>query len=378
MGGTKRPGRRPGSWELRVEIARDPVSGRRRWKSQTFYGNQRQASSELARMEARFGGLDRQAEIGGTVEELFERWVQHLEGRGLERSTIYGYQRKWAVVRDRLGPLPVAAISPFRIDSLYDELRREQVGTGQIRALHAVLRAMFSQARKWRMLSDNPFEDATPPSHHRPDTQAPDVDTVRALIEAALNAGDLMLAALIRVSATLATRRGETIALRWCDIGDGSIRVAASITEVPDGRGMERKSTKTHAIADLPVDANTLEMLETLQREAKKLSLAAGVPWNPEGYVFTNDPTGETPWTLDHSSKRFSRLRETVPGAEKVQLKHLRSFVATALVDNNADIRTAQARLRHRSPQTTQAHYLARRKPAEERAAEALGAALDG
>jgi integrase len=375
--GTMRPGKREGTWELRVEIARHPVTKKRRWRSRTIIGSERTASRELARFTVEVGGLDLVDMEGGSVEHLFNRWIEHLEVRGRTRGTLYSYRRRWLLVSETLGSMPVDAVTPSRIDALYDRLSRDGVPTGSMAKVHSTLRAMFSQAVRWRMIDRNPVKDATPPSHYRPDAVAPDVEVVRALIAAAAP-NDLALAVAIRVSATLATRKGETLALRWCDIGSDTIRVAASMTEVPDGRGAERKSTKTHASADLPVDAGTLRMLADLQLESKRAALAAGVPWNSDGFVFTGDPTGSRPWSLDHFSKRFQRLRSTVPGAEQVRLKDLRTYVATSLVDADTDIRTAQARLRHRSPQTTQGHYLARRKPAEERAAQTLGAALDG
>ncbi len=377
MAGSMRPGKRPGTWEIRVELARDPITQKRRWRSKTLACSERTASRELARLVVEVGGMDLADMTGGTVGDLFTRWLEHLEVRGRERSTIYGYRIKWRLAEAALGPLPVIAITPSRVDALYDQLRRDGVGTGSIRHLHAMLRAMFGQAKRWRMITSNPIADATAPTHHKPEAEAPTVDVVRALIAAAA-ADDPAMAAFIRVSATLGTRRGETLALRWSDIGEDVIHVGASITEVHDGKGVERKSTKTHAVSDLPVDAGTVQMLADLKLESKRRALAAGVPWNADGYMFTEDPTGHRPWALDHASKRFSRLRATVPGAESVRLKDLRTYVATSLVDSGADVRTAQSRLRHSSAQTTQAHYLARRRPSEERAAEALGAALDG
>jgi integrase len=377
MAGSMRPGRRPGTWELRVELAPDPITHKRRWRSRTVTGNERQASRDLARLVVEVGGMDLAAATGGTVADLFSRWISHLETRGRERSTLYGYRVKWRLVEDILGPLPVVAVSPSRIDAIYDTLRAAGTGTGSIQHLHAMLRSMFGQAKRWRMIDSNPISDATPPSHRKPDAVAPTAEVVRSLIAAAAT-DDPKLAAFIRVSATLGTRRGETLALRWCDVRDSEIWVGAAISEVHDGRGVERKGTKTHAASWLPVDTGTVQMLHDLELASKRVALATGVPWNPEGYAFTDDPTGEEPWSLDHASKRFARLRATVPGAETVRLKNLRTYVATSLVDAGTDIRTAQARLRHASAQTTQAHYLARRKPAEDRAAEALGQALDG
>jgi hypothetical protein len=87
MAGTMREGKSPGSWEPRVELARDPATGKRRWRSRTVCGSKKQASRELAQLVVEVGGLDVAEMGGGSVRDLGERWLKHLEARGRERST---------------------------------------------------------------------------------------------------------------------------------------------------------------------------------------------------------------------------------------------------------------------------------------------------
>ena len=50
MRGSKRKGRRPGTWELRVDAGRDPLTGSRQQKSVMFEGTSRQADLALAEL----------------------------------------------------------------------------------------------------------------------------------------------------------------------------------------------------------------------------------------------------------------------------------------------------------------------------------------
>lgn len=371
-----RPGRRPGTFEIRVELAPDPVTGQRRWKSRTIVANQKQAARELARMLVEVGGLDLAESTGGTMSHLFGTWIKHLRARGRAESTLYGYQKKWATIAPYLGALPVVAVTPQRIDAAYDQLIAAGHGTGNIAHIHRTVRAMLGQAEAWQMIERNPAAFATPPDHHTPEPTAPEPDVVRALIDAARDES-LAMACYLRLSATLGTRRGETLAIRWCDIGVDAIEVSAAMIDVP-GQPMQRKATKTHATGAIPVGQATLAMLAELRAEVEERAEMFGVVLPADAYVFSDEPDGRRPWLPDHASKVMARVRARVPGGEQVSLKHLRAYVATRLVDADVDVRSAQARLRHRSSQTTQRHYTARRSAAEARAAQVLDDSLDG
>lgn len=375
MAGSMRAGKRPGTWELRVDLARDPITGKRRQVSRTVTGTERDADKTLAFLVAEVGGLDlAPGQRGGTMSDLAERWFNHLESRGRAASTIYGYRKKWAMIEPLLGAVPVAVVSPQRIDAAYSTLLADGVGVGTVAYIHATLRSMMSQARKWRMIDENPVSDAEPPQVPQREPAAPSTEVVRALIAVARKTNP-WLAAYIRVSAALGTRRGETLAIRWCDVGVDAIDVSAAMIRVP-GQLLVRKGTKTHAAGEIPVDAGTLAVLNKLRMLAAQRAAEVGVELPDDAYVFTDDPAGIRPWLPDRVSKLFERLRAGVPGGEQVTLKSLRAYTATVLVDGGADLRTAQARLRHRHGSTTQRHYVARRREAEVRAADSLGDAL--
>lgn len=138
------------------------------------------------------------------------------------------------------------------------------------------------------------------------------------------------------------------------------------------------KPTKTHAAGPIPADDTTLEMLQRLRARAERRAERVGIKFNPEGYIFTDDPSGAVPWIPNRVTHQVQRLRSRVPGAEEVTVKSLRAFVATTLVDLDVDVRSAQSRLRHSQASTTLAFYSARRNAPEVAAARAIGTVLDG
>jgi len=65
-----------GSWELRVYLGRDPLTGQKRWTYKTLKGGKREAQRALAAMVADADGSG-VAPSSGTVSELLKRWFEN-------------------------------------------------------------------------------------------------------------------------------------------------------------------------------------------------------------------------------------------------------------------------------------------------------------
>jgi len=64
---------KPGTWELRLPLPRDSVTGRRRQRSVSFAGTKRQADRELARLVSLTDAGDRSgAKV--RLDVLLEKW----------------------------------------------------------------------------------------------------------------------------------------------------------------------------------------------------------------------------------------------------------------------------------------------------------------
>lgn len=88
------------------------------------------------------------------------------------------------------------------------------------------------------------------------------------------------IAVSVMLAAYLGTRRGETLALRWCDLDAdaGEITVRQAVTQTPT-YGVAVKTTKTRKQRVIPLDADTLATLKTVQREQREQRMALGKAW---------------------------------------------------------------------------------------------------
>lgn len=89
------------------------------------------------------------------------------------------------------------------------------------------------------------------------------------------------IAVPIMLAVYLGTRRGETLALRWCDLDlrKCEVTVSRSVTQTTS-EGVTVKSTKTGKQRTIPLDAHTIGELKTIQRAQREQRLRLG----PEGW----------------------------------------------------------------------------------------------
>lgn len=136
--------RKRGVWEVRVFAGRDG-HGKPVQISRTVYGGKKDAervANELALKPAKTAGRR-------TVEDLLGEW------RDLKQSTWAPYtkrdqeSRTRAILKDRVGQMPVARLQVSDIDAWIVRRRKAGVGEASIRNQLQTLRAALAQAVRW-------------------------------------------------------------------------------------------------------------------------------------------------------------------------------------------------------------------------------------
>ncbi len=371
---------RGGSWELKVYLGRDAVSGRKRWAYQTFKGGKRDAQRALAAMVlgAERGGP---AHTGATVGELLEEWFVHAAPSFSPKNV-----KETRGVLDRnllpfLGTVPLSKLGAADLDRFYRRLADKGGRAGRplspstIRRTHGILHRALNQGVRWGWLGRNPASAASPPRVPTPDIRPPSPAQLAKLFAAAGEA-DPDLADFILLAAATGARRSELVALRWSDVelDTGRLTVRRGVVTGPDG--LVVKDTKTHAARRVSLDAGCVATLLAHRERAAERATVCGIELSPDGYVFSAEVDGGVPWYPDSASRSFTRLcRRT--GVVGVRLHDLRHYVATRLLAAGVDVRTVAGRLGHRNASTTlnvYSHFLAE---ADRDAADLLGRIFD-
>ena len=109
--------RGPGRWQVRVSAGRDPATGRYRYVTASVEGGTRDAQRAAAKLEheVRQG---RASGGRGTVSDLLEKWMAHLEAQGRAPTTTVRYRSAIDVrVAPALGHVKVADLTAADLDA---------------------------------------------------------------------------------------------------------------------------------------------------------------------------------------------------------------------------------------------------------------------
>lgn len=353
-------------YELRVNLGRDPVTGRRRTTSRTFHGGERAAK----RAEAEFVAEVNRGNHRGTDSTLADLLTEYLDqiGDELSPSTLRGYRRRITKrIVPALGRIPLRKLKAADLDRYYRALERTDPAhsPSDIRQDHAIISGALSQARDWGYVTENIAKRARPP--RVPTGQVappPPPDVILALIAGA-EAGtghpnskaNPSFGLFLRLAAATGARPGELCALTLGDVDleAGALTISRNVVE--DGTRLIVKDTKTHQARKVALDPATAAVLaehvERIGKQAADLGAEAGPGW----FVFTHEPGGD-PWRPGYVTLAFARLCARL-GA-RVRLYDLRHAHATYLLIAGVDVRTIAGRLGHdpRITLRTYGHFL--------------------
>ena len=223
------------SWELRVYLGRDAVSGKKRWATRTVRAGKREAQRALTAMvaEADTGTL---ARTDATVGDLLERWFEQAKDDFSPKTVL---ETRGFIDRNLLPALaqvPLGKLKPDALDRYYRSLRSGDGNGGRplapatIRRIHGILRRALSQGVRWGWLATNPAPAASPPRVVTRDIKPPAPAEVARLFALAQE-DDPELAVYVVVAAATGARRSEVLALRWRDLNldSGIVRIERAI-----------------------------------------------------------------------------------------------------------------------------------------------------
>jgi integrase len=344
--------RSPGAFEIRYSLGNDPATGKRRIATATVRGSRKDAERELRRL---LRAVDTGEHVNPnriTVRAWLATWLSAVQAEVAPRTR----ERYGEIVTNflvpMLGNLQLAKLAPVHLQDAYSVLATRGRCDGKSgglspmtrRHIHRILSAALGRAVEQRVIAHNPADAFR---KRLPKVERREMATLTAAQSERLLSATRHTRVYWPVLIGLATgmRRGEILALRWCnvDFDHSMVRVVESLEQTKAGiRVKAPKSEKARAVT-LPAFA--IDELRRLKREQAEQLLGLGIRQN-DNTLLCGREDGEPmqPRSLTHE---FTRLVSRVKDIPRIRFHDLRHSHATQLLLAGVHPKVAQERLGH-------------------------------
>jgi integrase len=359
------------SWEIKFDLGRDPVTGKRETRYHSFKGTKREAQAELTRLtsEALRGTyIDVTAEtVGGFLDRWDRDWAStHVSPKTVERYRgIIGKQ-----ITPYIGNRAIQKLRAVDLSELYAKLLREDgLAPRTVGHVHRLLHRALGHAATWGVVQQNVASLVSPPRVASTEIEIIREDDIRVVLQKLRGRSMYMIATL-----GLATgmRRGELLALRWqdVDLDGGKLRVEQSVEQTK--AGLRYKSPKTkHGRRTITIPPSIVAELRMhwKEQQERRLALGAGKA-AADALVF---PTWNFTVRSPNALTKEWTVAMTAAGLT-VTLHALRHTHVSSLIAAGIDVLTISRRLGHASPTITLGIYGHLFSNTDDRAAQAIEA----
>ena len=368
-----------GSWELKFDLGRDPLTGKRVTKYATFRGTKRKAQEELTRLLAQRNEGSYVDPTKMTVGQYLRHWLAADIDRRVAARTA---ARHRGIVENniipRLGGVPMRKLTAVHIEAFEVELQREGwvkpqrsqpksangaesvrpekqgLSAQTVQHIHRTLSQALGHAVRLGVLFKNPAQQVKPPTPNRREIKILGKDEIGALLRAAKGKW-LHLPVLVAV--TTGARRGELLGLRWSDLdlNGGILTINQSIERLKGEITFKAPKTKTSR-RSIKLPTLTIQALQEHRAAQAEERLKLGLGRDSRGLVFTR-ADGE-PLDPDSVSKGFRRLVTTAE-VTPITFHGLRHSHISHLLMDGVHVKVVSERAGHANINITLSVYAA-------------------
>ena len=343
------------SWELKFDLGRDPITGKRHVRYISFKGTRRAAQLELVRLisENAAGASVDPSKI--TIAEFLDRWDRDFAAVHVTPKTRERYRQiANKQVVPNIGQVPLQKLRPAHLADLYAKLLKAGLSPRTVGHVHRLLHRALGHAGTWGVAQQNVAALVKPPK----------VDSEEIVILTSEQVGDLLrhvegrtLRPIIALALATGARRGELLALRIKDFNPDArtIRIERSL-EQTKAAGLRFKPPKTRngkRTVSIPPFMVTELRAHIVKLQERRLALGMGRAGRDDLLFPRWDGQVRSPhWLTQKFALAMAALK--IKGVTFHSLRHTH---ASQLFASGMDPLTVSRRLGHGSPTITLTVY---------------------
>ncbi len=330
------------SWAVVVELARDPVTRKRRQKWVTVKGSRKDAEEVLAQILVQAGHADwGLVPSRMTVGEYLDKWLEAVRSV-VKPTTAQKYCYEIARLKPLIGHLRLQALTPADVQRVAGALPKDLAPATRRRTFYT-LRAALRQAVVWGMVTRDPTVGVKPPPALRREIAVWRESEVVRFLEAAKPS---RYYALFYLALATGMRCGELLGLTWEDVdfAEGTVHVLRTLAWVKEGAPLWQEPKTPAARRRIPLDTSTVEVLRQHRKRQLEERLKSGAGWNEFGLVFCTQAGRPVIYTnLYHVLRSIARRA----GLRPIRFNDLRHTHATLLLRQGIHPKVVAERLGH-------------------------------
>jgi len=366
QGHIRRQGER--SWEIKFDLGRDPLTGRRLTRYVTVPGTKRKAQEELTRLLSQRNEGVYIEPTKMTVAEYLRHWLDaDIDRRVAPRTAARHRGIVEKNIIPKLGHIPIRKLTAAHIEAFEAEQQREGwvktcvqaqskrgLSAQTVLHIHRTLSQALGHAVRLGVLIKNPAQQVKAPRPPVREIKILDKSEIATLISAAKGTA---IYAPVLVGLTTGVRRGELLGLRWSDIDlkGSTLTVNQSIERIKGKYQFKAPKTKTsRRTVSLP--AVTVDALRDHYKVHLEDRMKLGLGRDPRALVFCR-PDGQ-PMDPDALSKSFCQL-VAAANVTPITLHGLRHTHISHLLMDGIHVKVVSERAGHANVNITLGVYAA-------------------
>jgi integrase len=360
---------------FRIDVGKDPITGKRRQQSFGPFKTKTEAKKELIKIRTQVMEGTYFKPSAQDFESFINEWFETVYCQDKSETTI---ETRRYIIDGHLIPyfkkMPIKDINTRVIDTFFAELRKngryprkkteheekenKDLSESYLHIIFSLLNQAFKKAVAWGLIKANPMENAQKISvknNKSKKNKAWTKEEVNIFLEAASKKG---LVAPFLVDVVTGLRRGELLGLKWEDIDFKSKTITINGTLYRrKGEGLKYKpKTKTDSSDNrvIPIPDAIVEVLQKEKALQDEMKEKLGNSYNSENFVFINDKG--RPIDPDYLTRKFREIVKTL-NVKKITLHGLRHTAATLLMKLGVHVKIVSDILGHSRVQVTLDFY---------------------